>query len=110
MYWPEWRFGDSITLIVDRLSVKMCTLVYSSIFCSKSETAIWIAVSSAAYTLWLFSVPMYSPLVVLSVGEYVAAPICPPWPEPSVYMIRSCGGICCGVVDGPLLLLFCLAV
>ena len=38
---------------------------------------------------------MYSPLVALIVGEYIAAPICPPWPEPSVYIIRSCAGICC---------------
>jgi hypothetical protein len=38
---------------------------------------------------------MYSSLVTLIVGEYIAAPICPPWPDPSVYIIRSCAGIRC---------------
>ena len=38
---------------------------------------------------------MYSPLVTLIVGECIAAPICPLWPDPSVYIIRSCAGICC---------------
>jgi hypothetical protein len=38
-------------------------------------------------------VPIYSPIVLLRVGEYIAAPICPSWPEPSVYTTRSCVGI-----------------
>src|SRR5437667_9914512 len=37
---------------------------------------------------------MYSPLVALIVGEYIAAPICPPCPDPPVYIIKSCAGIC----------------
>src|SRR5215471_9568280 len=53
-----------------------------------------MAISSAAYTLWVSSVPMYSFLVVSSEGEYIAAPICPLWPEPSVYIIRS-RFVCC---------------
>ena len=38
---------------------------------------------------------MYSPLVTLIMGEYIAASICPPWPDSSVYIIRSCAGIYC---------------
>ena len=43
----------------------------------------------------MLSVPIYSPLVTLIVGECIAALICPPCPDLSVYIIRSCVGICC---------------
>jgi hypothetical protein len=70
------------------------TFAYSRIFSSNSIAAILIAVNSAVYTLCVSSVPIYSSLMTLLVGEYIAAPICPPWPDPSVYIIRSCAGIC----------------
>ena len=64
----------------------MMIFVYFSVLLSAVFVASLIAVSSAVNTLCVVSGPRYCCWVAEVVGLYIAAPMCPSIPDPSVYM------------------------